>query len=197
MNQIASQVPQIAFLGWGSLIWEPNFAFDKWHEAWNLDGPSLPLEFSRVSSTRLGALTLVIDRKHGQATTVLYCLSKRKNLDDAIEDLRRREGTALKNIGFIAKQGAAHRARDKESKEAISNWLSEKPGLSAAVWTDLESNFETVRGKQFSIDSAVDYLQGLDVAAKVKAAEYVWRAPSSVKSSLRETLEVEPWFRRS
>ena len=53
---------RISILGWGSLIWESRPAFDDLHGAWHPDGPTLKLEFSRVSlKTRLGALTLVID----------------------------------------------------------------------------------------------------------------------------------------
>ena len=51
---------KIAILGWGSLLWEGGQEFERWHDAWHNDGPSLKLEFSRVSESRLGALTLVI-----------------------------------------------------------------------------------------------------------------------------------------
>jgi hypothetical protein len=55
--------PQIAMLGWGSLLWEGGADFDRWRNEWRFDGPTLSLEFSRISSSRLGALTLVVD--HG------------------------------------------------------------------------------------------------------------------------------------
>lgn len=45
--------PQIALLGWGSLLWEGGAEFDRGHDEWRLDGPELKLEFSRVSTSRL------------------------------------------------------------------------------------------------------------------------------------------------
>ena len=37
--------PQIAILGWGSLLWEERPEFDKRHDGWRCDGPSLKLDF--------------------------------------------------------------------------------------------------------------------------------------------------------
>src|SRR5256885_15588809 len=61
--------PKIAILGWGSLLWEGGADFDRHHEDWQFDGPTLRLEFSRMSPSRLGALTLVIDPLHGSPAT--------------------------------------------------------------------------------------------------------------------------------
>jgi len=57
---------KIAILGWGSLLWEPSAEFEKWIELpWKNDGPKLKIEFSRISGSRKGALTLVIDEVNG------------------------------------------------------------------------------------------------------------------------------------
>jgi hypothetical protein len=185
---------RIAILGWGSLLWEPHAEFDKWHDSWKSDGPEIPLEFSRISSSRLGALTLVIDHAHGQATTVSYSMSKRLSLDEALVDLRCREGATLSSIGFVCRGGAGNRAREEKTKAAISAWVDRTLDIDAVVWTDLKSNFEEKSGKPFSIDAAISYLQNLNVVAKVKAAEYAWRAPPFVRTPLREALETKPWF---
>jgi hypothetical protein len=92
---------KIVILGWGSLLWERREEFDQWHEDWQFDGPSLKLEFSRVSQLRLGALTLVIDSDNGYPVTGAWCLSKRLDSEGAIADLRCREGTTLRNIGRL------------------------------------------------------------------------------------------------
>lgn len=63
---------KIAILGWGSLLWDQRAEFDKKHEDWQFDGPSLMLEFSRVSQTRNGALTLVLDFNNGKPCQVAY-----------------------------------------------------------------------------------------------------------------------------
>ena len=57
---------KIAILGWGSLLWDRQAEFDKHHDDWQFDGPSLQLEFSRVSESRKDALTLVVDTNHGK-----------------------------------------------------------------------------------------------------------------------------------
>lgn len=181
---------RIALLGWGSLLWEPNEAFDAHHGPWESGGPILKLEFSRKSQTRLNALTLVIDEVHGSQTTVAYSLSSRFDVDDAIIDLRCREGTTLKNIGFVRKDTGRHQCRSEGIHKSIDEWAVSKK-MDAVVWTDLASNFEG-----FSVPAAIAHIQGLEPKAKVKAAEYVWRAPEFVDTKLRVALQAEPWFKK-
>lgn len=184
---------RIAILGWGSLLWEPHDAFDKWHDKWLCDGPQIKLEFSRISTSRLGALTLVIDENNGNAVTVSYCISKRKKVDETVADLRCREGTTLENIGFVDLIENRHRARLKVVQEQVSAWLNHQK-LDAVVWTDLKSNFHEKCGSKFSTDAAIEHLKALQPDAKVKAAEYIWRARSFVQTPLRKKVQVPPWF---
>lgn len=186
--------PQIAILGWGSLLWEVRPEFDEWHDNWRPDGPSLKLEFSRVSSTRLGALTLVVDPEHGAPTGVAWCLSKRRDPDDAVADLRCREGCPIR---YIARMNMVASAPDQslahEGANEIATWAHGR-GLDVVVWTALPSNFTTEMKKPFSVREAIDYLRELEAPAKVKAAEYIWQAPEFVRTPLREAIEREPWF---
>ena len=93
---------RIAILGWGSLLWDHQPEFDQQHHDWLLDGPRLKLEFSRISRSRRGALTLVIDPTNDELCPVAYALSKRQDPEDALCDLRFREGTTKKNIGYFS-----------------------------------------------------------------------------------------------
>ncbi len=68
----AKKHPRIAILGWGSLLWDKRPDFDEQHDDWQFDGPVLPLEFCRVSSSRGGVLTLVIDPVHGTSCPAAY-----------------------------------------------------------------------------------------------------------------------------
>jgi hypothetical protein len=43
--------PRIAILAWGSLLWEGGAEFDRWHGQWKFDGPTLELEFCRISES--------------------------------------------------------------------------------------------------------------------------------------------------
>ncbi len=186
---------KIAILGWGSLLWDPHHQFDEQCERWQPDGPSLKLEFSRVSQTRSKVLTLVVDAHNGTSCLVAYAISKRKNPDDAICDLRCREGTTIKNIGFYFADGTRKQSRDDESLESIRAWAAKKK-IHVVIWTDLESNFQEKSSgrKPFCIESALSHIQALDPEGKAKAAEYVWRAPEFIETPLREALQSQPWF---
>lgn len=185
--------PQIAILGWGSLLWEGGAEFDQWHDDWRYDGPSLRLEFSRVSSSRLGALTLVIDPRHGATTTVAWCLSKRKDPDDAVADLRCREGCSVRCIARLNLPAADNELAQREGTTEIAAWAQARK-LNVIVWTALPSNFEVEVKKPFTVPEAIAYLQRLPAQAKVKAAEYIWRAPEFVRTPLRMAVQREPWF---
>src|ERR1700761_4705343 len=81
---------------------------------------NVALEFSRISKSRGGALTLVVDPENGIETTVSYCVSARAQPFDAIEDLRVREGPTRKEwIGSF-------RAPFEQSRyfHAIRAWAS-------------------------------------------------------------------------
>ena len=187
----------IAILGWGSLLWDKRLEFDEQHEEWQFDGPSLKIEFSRVSKTRNGALTLVLDAKNGKECKVAYALSKRKEPDDAICDVRNREGTTQKNVGFHFADKSRSQARDEEVVKVAHDWASKKK-IDVVIWTDLQSNFQEKSEckKPFSIETAICHIQALDSQGKVKAAEYVWRSPTFVTTPLREALQSQPWFQK-
>ena len=183
---------KVAILGWGSLLWEPGGDFGHSIELpWELDGPNLPIEFSRISATRGGALTLVIDPKNGSSTTVAWCLTKRAHLDDAVADLRCREGTNMANIGYVCVDEQP--ARPSAIEKAILDWAA-KQKLDAVIWTALQSNFEEKTGQPYSVRQAIAHIKSLPVDGKVKAAEYVWKAPDFVQTPLRSALQREPWF---
>jgi len=182
---------KIAILGWGSLLWDISPDFDDQHDDWLYDGPNLKLEFSRISKTRNGALTLVIDEQNGKLCKVAYAISKRKSPDDAICDLRCREGTILKRIGYHFADGS--RQFGGSIPDGLDDWaISHK--LDVVIWTALQSNFKEVHGKNFSIDEATSYLQSLDTDGKAKAVEYIRRAPELIETPLRDELKTEPWF---
>ena len=175
---------KIAILGWGSLIWDPR---DLPRESfWERPGPSLPLEFSRVSMD--GRLTLVIDRDHGDDCETYYVVSPRADLKDAIEDLRSREGTPDKsNIGFVDLQRDRHYGRKPEAVEVIRAWAQERQ-FTGVVWTDLKPNFSKQTGTSFSVDAAVAYLKSLPLSARTRALKYIDNAPEEISTPVRREL---------
>lgn len=185
---------RVAILGWGSLLWEGGDAFDQWHGPWRFDGPVLKIEFGRVSSRRLGALTLVIDAQYGSPIQVAWCLSKRASLDDAASDLRAREETTIDRVARLELKRSGDLVTD-EPAATIATWTKAKR-LDAVVWTALGGNFSKEAGVPFSVAAAAHYVKTLTAAGKAKAAEYVWRAPDFVDTPLRAALQQEPWFEK-
>ena len=131
---------KIAILGWGSLIWDqrdlPTLG------VWQKGGPVLPIEFSRITSD--GRLTLVIDEKNGVPVKTRYVESGSGTLGQAIEDLRKREGTSKSMIGVASKTINI----PKSGSDTIKGWADEHK-WDAMIWTGLPSNFEDIKNVPF------------------------------------------------
>jgi len=87
---------RIAVLGWGSLCWDPREL--RMRDGWHTDGPLLPIEFARVSSD--GRLTLV-SFQQPERVQVLWAEMDTTTVNEAIDNLRQREGTNKNSIGCI------------------------------------------------------------------------------------------------
>lgn len=176
---------KIAVLGWGSLVWDQRELPIK--GCWKENGPLLPLEFSRVSKD--GRLTLVIDHLNGSDTKTCYALSSRAVLTDALEDLRSREGTVEKWIGYLNINdgtGSFNKYSDHvDVFERIKEWAVSL-NLDAVVWTALPSQFEDKTGKNFSVENAIQYIKSLPKSAKKTAIEYIKKAPACVETPFRK-----------
>ncbi len=179
---------RIAIIGWGSLTWDPR---DIPREGtWQNDGPVLPIEFSRIS--RDARLTLVVDTEHGTQIETMHVLSPRTSLQDVREGLRKREGTTGENIGWVdcihdtaSKNDAPRRA---DVQPVIKNWCRER-GYDAAVWTALGSNFQAETGMEFSVDAALNYLEGLPKNVRKEALQYIRNAPDCVATPIRQKIK--------
>lgn len=180
------------------MLWETETdrakAFQRHCETWCYEGPQLQLEFSRISVSRGNALTLVIDDKNGEQCKVAYAISKRRVLEDAICDLRCREGTNWKYIGsYWSEQEKWQNADSCKVRASVRQWARSE-NIDAVVWTALPSNFLKCKGEEFSVDAAKRHVQSLNAENKVKAAEYIWRAPKLANTPVRRALRLEPWF---
>ena len=128
---------QIAVLAWGSLVWQPRNDHGELSMAgeWQTDGPTLPIEFARISTD--GRLTLIITPGYPHSSRVLWSLSGLGDLDAAAANLAARETNApldcIHGIGARRTLGSP----DPSVLEAVSMWLGDKPDLDAAIWTGL------------------------------------------------------------
>ncbi len=175
---------KVAILGWGSLIPEP--APLRIVGNWCVGGPSLKIEFSRISAN--GRLTLVIDQKYGSDVVTQYVESAHSEIEDAVCDLMIREGTGRKNIGVCDKHAAeTRRCNHPEAFTAIRDWLLESE-FDAVIWTDLKSNYREKRDRDFTLDDALNYLNSLPVVCKADAQRYIETAPETTQTRLRRFL---------
>lgn len=178
---------KIAILGWGSLVWDSREL--PLQSDWMQGGPKLPLEFSRVSKD--GRLTLVINMEHGAHVPSRYAASSRKDLGDAIADLRDREGTVRKCIGFVdVTSDTTSKTEFPEQANVFDSMLEwcRSNSFDAVVWTALSSQFKLETGKLFTVDNAIEYLRSLPRTVHDNALQYIKKAPVEVDTPVRKKL---------
>lgn len=179
---------KIAIIAWGSLVWHPRTLRIK--DDWNNSGPRLKIEFSRVSKD--GRLTLVIDPKNGEEVSTYFAQSIRSDLGDAIADLRDREGTVRKRIGFVDVRNQTSSKMEFSEQIDVFNSVQEwcnKQKFDAAVWTALPFQFKEQTTHEFTVENAIFYLKSLPKSARENAFEYIRKAPKEITTPLRRKLE--------
>ena len=174
----------IAILGWGSLIWDRR-ELSVMGE-WQKDGPVLPIEFSRISND--GRLTLVIDEENGVPVQTRYAQSGSGSLSQAIENLRKREGSLKNMIGVVSQ--IINNSRD--GYEIIKAWAEDR-NWDAVIWTGLPSNFAHKTQVSFTESNGLNYLKKLEGIKKTKAKEYIEQAPEEIDTPLCSAIALEGW----
>lgn len=180
---------EIAFLGWGSLIWDPRDL--RIRGEWHNDGPFLSIEFMRLSGG--GRITLVIYPDAEEVQT-LWAYADFTDIDDAIENLRAREVTITERIGFATIPECKSRCwGDPEILERILKW-GKKKSLGAVVWIGLTENPEKFRKKtemELNEDNIIKYLKSLEGQTLERAREYIQKAPKQINTKLRQRIHRE------
>ena len=180
----------VAVIGWGSLVWNPG-TLDL-RTGWHADGPTLPLEFARISDG--GRLTLVLFPR-GENRTTYWAITNLENFEDAKANLARREGSSVDAIHFCVQQpsGRMQRFGEPMVTATVAEWLDARVGLDAAIWTGLTSNWQSQRGAEFSVDDALLYLAGLKGSQLDAAREYITRAPPQSDTPVRRAMRARGW----
>lgn len=184
----------IAILGWGSLIWCPGGL--RIRTRWRSDGPSLPIEFARISQD--DRLTLVI--RPGSADQPTYwAFSELTILKDARDNLKAREKSKSNDIHQVLRDGSGGSDAPPEISRKIADWATLHEGVDAVVWTGLTSNWREKRGRDFSPEDAKDFLLGLEAerdrakASYDRAREYVTNTPAIVDTAVRKAMRARGW----
>ena len=176
----------IVVIGWGSLIWCPGSLRLK--SAWRPDGPVLPIEYARISSD--GRLTLVIDPGASRVRTY-WAISALDTVEQARENLREREDTVLSRVDVAR---TADNVTTTDARSIVHSWLRSRRDICAAVWTALASNWDEIRGRNFSPEDAVRYLSELErdrqsaPTTYERACEYIRNTPEQVQTTVRTML---------
>ncbi|MGF1447538.1 MAG: hypothetical protein ACFBRM_15250 [Pikeienuella sp.] len=183
-----------AMIGWGSLVWDLDDLAPKVRGVWARGaGPVLPLEFSRVSKKRHGALTAALDTEYGQPARTSVIEAAARSLEEATADLAARERAPIGLIGAVCTiRGAAHGAK-APVVEHIAAWCAQT-GWTGAVWTDLPANFHEATGAPFSVARGEAYLRALSEPSLAEAHRYITRAPPETDTALRRRLSADPWW---
>ena len=197
---------RIGVLGWGSLLWDVEtptqpVTVGPWHK-W---GPSLPIEFARVSSSRKGALTLVVlpepsPPPAGLQRTV-WALSPESTLREARLLLSQREGCSIEKIPALTTSGAEVSGPPHSAVKLVGEWLADQRSLDAVIWTGLSSNWDEPgkpgeRYGPFSAEAAMRYLIGderLCADGRRLAEEYIRHAPPWIDTAVRRRAEEWGW----
>lgn len=176
---------KIGIIAWGSLITSKGDLSTK-HDNWFSDGPMLPIEFARISKDN--RITLVIFPPFEDVVTY-YNISTFNELELAKDNLAKREGTTLSNIGFINfKTGEIISKKIPiELKKTFSIWNFNKD-FDALIWTDLDENFKLKMKRPFSLEASIEHLKSLSPEEFEKAKNYILSSPENTQTRHRKAL---------
>lgn len=173
----------IACLGWGSLIWDPQAL--PIQKCWFKDGPLLPIEFARYSRDRI---TLVIVPEVRDVRS-LWTLMIVPDLDTAKQKLAEREGISMENIpryiGYVSSSGSSY----GQCSEVIGRWAWHI-GLDGVVWTNLPPKFQN-EVRIPTVEEVLYFLQTLSTETKHRAEEYIRKTPRQIDTAYRRRIEQE------
>ena len=180
----------IYYIAWGSLLW--NFKTLKIETEWTKSIIKFPLNFSRISDSGHGRLTLVIDET-GEMNNVYYARTSFSNLNTAIQKLKMREKTLNKNIGFINIASDTFRTSllDNKKIQDLVNF-AKKNKIDGLIWTEISPNFDEVFGKPYSKENAIEYIESKHENKRVynKILEYIFLSKiyGNIKTPLSTSL---------
>jgi hypothetical protein len=221
IGKIMNTNTNIAIIGFGSIV--NNLHSDVYNHTLQIEGSfdfpsktelSLPIRMSRQSSagTEDRRITVVVD-PHASPERVGVARSAKHNLSAAIEDLRRREGTIITNICYLAKanfrglpsttphtisvEGVQyagnfsgndsnyHLTTDQTKKIAV--WLKSS-GYDAVIWTGLSPNIMTTEGTSGERGREILPLLRNDPTLLINTQRYISQLPDIFKTTLQKKI---------
>ncbi len=143
---------------------------------------TLPIKMSRESSRNDSTKRRItqVCKANGSQQQVFFAIADSGNLNAVIKNLRQREGTVAKNIGYVNRSNGRSRSYVPEVKSKVKAW-AEKCGFKAVVWTDIPSNLNL---------SDADLLKMLskDSGLRSRTKDYVKDLPQAHKTDLQKKI---------
>ncbi len=184
----------IAIIAYGSLIWDEECLAPHIAGGWaRRAGPRLPVEFSRISPKRKGALVLAIDEGAGTPVATSVTRSRRTDAEEAAADLARRERAPLEAIGMADGRHATN--CPPAIGRIVNDWLAAQGVFRAAVWTNLPLNFLDETGEPFTHARGLAWLKRLSPESLAEAWRYITFAPEETDTPFRRFLGGDAWWR--
>ncbi len=183
----------IAIIAYGSLIWDEECLAPHITGGWaRRAGPRLPVEFSRVSPKRKGALVLAIDESAETAVSTSVTRSRRAHVEEAAADLARRERAPLEAIGIANGRHATN--CPPSIGRIVNDWLASQDTFRAAIWTNLPLNFREETGEPFTHARGLAWLKRLSPESLAEAWRYITFAPEETDTPFRRFLDGDDWW---
>jgi hypothetical protein len=151
---------------------------------WHTDGPQLPIEFARRTNDGWISLVIVPGAEHLSST--LWTMSALSDLDEAHDNLRRREGTSTPRIHGVHRGGGPIGEPVTEIADAVAGWIPD--GVDYALWTGLPPEPTWLHEGRVVPEAVLSHAHGLDGETRRVAREYVANAPDQTATPLRPRL---------
>ncbi len=174
---------KIACLGWGSLIWDPRDL--PVQRCWFKDGPLLPIEFARHSSSDCITLVIVSDAR---CVRSLWTPIIVPDIDTAKIKLAEREGIKIEDITIYIGHWSSTGSCNGKSVDIVGRWAS-SIGLDAVVWTNLPPKFRQEE-RVPTVEEVISFLK-IRSDTKGHAEEYIRRTPRQIDTEYRRRIEAE------
>ncbi len=183
----AAKQQRIAILSFGGLVKNgAKLIKGKWT---NKGTPSLPLEACRVSKS--GRLVLAISEQNGVNNQVYAAISKHTNISQALKAFMDAEKIGEKQIGVIdlSSKTASERANKIPNiARAIAQW-AKKSNVDCVIWNSLSQKFKDAINIPFSVQAAVNYIQGQPAKVKKLQVEYLKNIPAGIDTPVLSLLK--------
>lgn len=168
---------KIACLGWGSLIWKPGLL--PVAGSWYADGPTVPVEFVRISDGDEVATALCLN---AEPVNVFWALLATASLDVACKALREREGIPAERV-----DGVGIMLVDHTTTGPLQAWARHK-AIDALIWTALPARIASTEGRVPGVEEVINYLQQLNGDKREHARRYIEQVPPQIDTAYRRAI---------